>query len=91
MKAGHWYTADIRSLIVRIFACLAIASGMCYPSSSLAKVEDFSGTWLLEDRSSVSGNDIANGVPEEITVTHTGSMLTLSRLSAGDKGALVGV
>jgi hypothetical protein len=47
---------------------------------------NYSGTWLLKDQKSISGQLYSNGVPKQMTITQTGDVITIDKTTAGADG-----
>jgi hypothetical protein len=62
---------------------IVVVSGAFYfsaPASALAQTAGFSGAWALKERTSLSGQDFANGVPKSITVTEKADVIAIERV-----------
>jgi hypothetical protein len=53
------------------------------------KPADFSGTWTLKDRKSLSGQDYANGVPGKVTFKSNKDSIYITRAIGDQTGQLV--
>ncbi len=52
--------------------------------TSNAQQQDFAGTWKLKEQKTISGTLYSNGVPKEMTITQTGNIITIDKVTAGD-------
>lgn len=53
---------------------------------SNAQQVDFSGTWLLQKRTSISGNDYVNGMPDKIYITQKADSIIIRKQTVGQNG-----
>lgn len=74
-----------------LLTALAVFCGLSVPPVSLGREADFSGNWVLKDRTSVTGTDFANGIPDEIKLIQMKDAITLERLTLEQNGAQVTV
>ncbi|MFI5140210.1 MAG: hypothetical protein ACHQIM_20485 [Sphingobacteriales bacterium] len=53
-------------------------------ATTFAQKADFSGIWILQEKTLIAGPDYANGVPKKITINQTKDSITITRVSQGE-------
>jgi len=65
---------------------IAITALIILTASGLKAQTSFSGTWAIKQKTVISGQDYANSIAKEITVSQTADSITISRTSMGQNG-----
>lgn len=62
---------------------IIVITALCF---LFADAQDFSGTWNLKERTSLTGNDYQNGLAKQITITNKKDSISITRIVANQYG-----